>query len=81
MDLKLSVEQTGKRNTDPSGQHTLPSFTLLNARIGTHFSVSDAGRFNLFVEGRNLTNSTYQMMAGYPMPLRQFFIGMELQFN
>ena len=81
MDLKLSVEQTGKRNTDPSGQHTLPAFTLLHARIGTHFPVTSVNRFNLFLEGRNLTNTTFQMVVGYPMPLRQFAIGMELQFN
>ena len=81
IDLKVSMEQTGKRNTDPSGQNTLPAFTLLHARIGTHFSVASANRFNLFLEGRNLTNTTYQMVVGYPMPLRQFAIGMELQFK
>jgi iron complex outermembrane receptor protein len=80
-DMKVSIEQTGKRNTDPSGQHALSAFSILNARIGTHFSFSDASQFNLFLEGRNLTNSTYQMVVGYAMPLRQFNFGMELQFK
>ncbi len=81
IDMKVSAEQTGKRNTDPSGQHALSGFTLLNARIGSTFEVTKSSKFKLFLEGRNLTNSTYQMVVGYPMPLRQFAVGIELQFK
>lgn len=81
IDLKVSAEQTGKRNTDPSGQRTLSGFTILNARIGSLIEVSNASKLKLFLEGRNLTNSSYQMVVGYPMPLRQFAMGIELHFK
>ena len=80
-DMNVSAERTGQRNTDPSGQHVLSGFTLLNARIGSTFEVAKSSKFKLFLEGRNLTNSTYQMVVGYPMPLRQFTVGIELQFK
>jgi len=80
-DFSFWVQKTGKRNTDPSGNHSLPSFTLFNCRIGSAISLQGGSTLKFFGEAHNLTAVSYQQMVGFPMPLRQCTLGLELHFK
>jgi vitamin B12 transporter len=79
--FRLWMQHTGQRNIDPSGSRVLKGFTLFNARYQVCLPVSNANRLKIFLEGQNLTAVSYQMVTGFPMPLRQFSLGLEMKFQ
>jgi outer membrane receptor protein involved in Fe transport len=72
---------TGKRNTSGTAVNgTLPACFLANTWLGytphwKHFTADM--RFSVL----NLFNSTYQLMASYPMPGRYFMISGQVTFG
>ena len=52
-------------------RNRLPDYTIVNARLAARIN----GRFGVHVEGENLLDEEYQVMAGYPMPGRGVSVG------
>jgi len=53
-------------------QNRLPDYTLVDARVGVRL----ADRYALYLSGDNLFDAEYQIIPGYPMPGREFTIGL-----
>jgi hypothetical protein len=59
------------RFTTEVNDRFLPSYGITSGAIRQDVSVNDI-RFWLKAEGTNLFNTSYQLIALYPMPLREF---------
>lgn len=75
------AEQVGLRFTDPANESLLPSYQLVNSRISYSSSHQKKWGLDAFLEVRNLTGVSYQSVRGYPMPLQQFKLGIQIIFN
>jgi outer membrane receptor protein involved in Fe transport len=59
------------RYTTETNDRFLPSYGVTSAAIRWEFG-GDAVRFHMKAEGTNLFDTSYQVIAQYPMPLRSF---------
>ena len=80
IDFQVWYQQTEKRFIDPSNSGFLNGFNTLNARFSLRVKSKQDFEFNFFGEGLNLSETQYQMVAGFPMPLRQFSGGVQIKF-
>jgi vitamin B12 transporter len=65
----------------PTPEVTLPGYTMADLTITKQIvSFSDYGNLTLRGEINNLFDENYQTVKGYPMPGRQFFIGLKYQY-
>jgi iron complex outermembrane receptor protein len=80
LETRIWIQQTGIRNVDPSGETKLPGFTLVNGRVQFTPGKPMNHGIKVFAEGQNLLNTSYQWVAGYPLPGRQFTFGIEMNF-
>ena len=71
---------TDRRFVDPANTLWLPRFYTLNARVSYEYKKLENISLRFFGEGLNLSEKSYQMVAGFPMPGRQFSFGVQLQF-
>lgn len=62
-----------------SGEFQSEDYALLNARVAYRFG-EDKRNLQLFVKGENLTNTSYSINAGYPMPGIVVMGGVEVKF-
>ncbi|MGM0406850.1 MAG: TonB-dependent receptor plug domain-containing protein, partial [Bacteroidota bacterium] len=80
IDLKYNESFTGKRYTSENNQQYVNAFTVGNAHVGIGFNskiITGKMIFSIY----NIWNSSYQAMAWYPMPLRNYAISLSLNFN
>lgn len=59
-----------------NGKDVFESYALLNCKL----SCKPTGRFTFFVNGENLTDTSYQTYNGYPMPGITFLAGIDVKF-
>ncbi len=71
---------TGKRYTTIDNKGFMPHFHTGNLHFGKEYSVSKL-RFALSLQANNLWNHNYQVLAYTPMPLRNYQLGLTIQFN
>jgi vitamin B12 transporter len=65
----------------PTPEVTLPGYTMADLTITKQIvSFNDYGNLTLRGEINNLFDENYQTVKGYPMPGRQFFIGLKYQY-
>jgi outer membrane cobalamin receptor len=69
--LHVAYQFIGKRFTDPQNTATQPSYSLVNLAMGGKVHLDEL-RFGVNVELRNVFDEQYSMIAGYPMPGREF---------
>lgn len=78
--VKYSQSYTGKRYTTADNSLQIDPFSIANISIektfeGKSFSIKS------FFRIENIWNEEYQVMAYYPMPLRNYQIGVSILFN
>lgn len=79
-DLKYNESYTGRRYTSENNQQYVDAFTVGNVHLGIKINTPIIkGKLTFSVN--NLWNKTYQVMAWYPMPLRNYAIQLSLNFN
>jgi len=58
---------------------TLPPHNILDANIFWKFSLYKIGG-EIRLEANNITNSDFQVISGYPMPLRNYLLKFSLNY-
>jgi len=77
--LNVYYSYTGLRFTDVENKNSLPPVNLFDGNIYQNFIFTGI-RAQLKLEVNNIFNLNYQVMSGYPMPLRNFKINLNLDF-
>lgn len=72
------VWQLRAGRTDGYGK--LPDWNTLDLTLSKTFIVRNAGMMTLKAAARNLADSRYETVSGYPMPGRNFMCGAEFKF-
>jgi iron complex outermembrane receptor protein len=68
-----------KRYTDIDNYYSLPAIDLVDANVGYEFKIKKLD-FLLRFEANNIFNKNYQFVSGYPMPLRNYKIGLQILY-
>lgn len=69
--MNLFFRHYDKRYSDFENKRPLNPYNILDGNLSAKFSVSDL-LTELKIEINNITNTNYQVISGYPMPLRNF---------
>ena len=77
--LNLFYTFTGSRYTNFENTESLSPVDLLEANVFQNFSVYNINSQIKF-EVNNLLNSDYQLISGYPMPLRNYNVTLSLNY-
>ncbi|MDK2978649.1 MAG: vitamin transporter [Bacteroidales bacterium] len=79
-DIKYNESYTGKRYTSENNQQQVDAFTVGDLHLGMRFDTKIiTGKLTFSVH--NIWNTSYQVMAWYPMPLRNYSIQLTINFN
>ncbi|AFH50003.1 Iron complex outermembrane recepter protein [Ignavibacterium album JCM 16511] len=77
--IHLFYTHTGKRFSDFENKKSMNQFNILDGNIT--FDLSMLGtKTSLKFEVNNITNTDYQTISGYPMPLRNYFITLSINY-
>lgn len=77
--LNVFYTFTGRRYTNFENTDYLPAVDLFEGNVSQNFTVSKVEAQVKF-EVNNIFNADYQMIAGYPMPLRNFKLLLSLKY-
>lgn len=69
--VNLFYAYTGKRYVDPENTRFEPYYDLIDANINVTFNLFNTDASFKFMLN-NITNTDYHVIAGYPMPLRNY---------
>jgi iron complex outermembrane receptor protein len=75
--MNFFYQYISKRFTDIENIYYLPEIDLLDGNISYGFNI-DKLNFVLRVETNNIFNKNYQFISGYPMPLRNYKLGLQI---
>lgn len=78
--LQWQSQYTGIRNTTSDGMNSLPAFWLQNLRMNHDFK-SKKIMIQAFFSINNIFNQNYQVVAFRAMPMRNYLVGIQIQFN
>ncbi|MEA2106354.1 MAG: TonB-dependent receptor [Bacteroidota bacterium] len=79
-DFRYNESFTGKRFTSENNIQYIDAFTVGNLHLGMKINTKIIqGKINFSIY--NIWNQSYQVMAWYPMPLRNYAIQLTLNFN
>lgn len=79
--MNLFYSMIGKRFIDNANSSLLPAVDIVDANINYGLDISDYSSVNFRIEVNNLLNSNYQLISGYPMPLRNFRFSIKLNYK
>lgn len=77
----LGANYTGYRYTSTDNRTFLEPFTLVDASISYRINAGAKCSASVMVQGFNLLDANYQVMLDRPMPLRNFQVGLSVQFH
>jgi outer membrane cobalamin receptor len=77
--LNFYYNLLGKRYTDLENINSLPATELLDGNIFVNFRLLDVA-VQSKLEINNILNKNYQLISGYPMPLRNYKLGFSLTY-
>ncbi len=77
--LNLFYTYTGKRFTDFENTNSLPAVNLLEGNVYRNF-VLNKMNVQIKAEVNNIFNEDYQIIAGYPVPLRNYKLILSLEY-
>lgn len=77
----FGTNYTGYRYTSTDNREFLDPFALVNASITYGFNAGPKHRISIVAQGSNLFNTRYEVVQSRPMPLRNFQLGLSVQFN
>jgi len=80
MTFSTAFRYVSFRYTTPQNDEFLPGFFTVDASMGTKIF---AGKFVLspLFSAKNIFSENYQIVPQYPMPLRTFYLNINIQFN
>lgn len=78
--LRIAYSYTGYRYLTSDNYNYLTPYSIADARLGYTLRLKKAA-LEIFAEGNNLLNEIYFSVAQYPMPLRNFRVGIQFQFQ
>lgn len=79
LSINFIYSNLGKRFSDQENLISLPPVNLLDANIKYTISIfSVESEFK--IEINNITNTDYQIISGYPMPLRNYNLNLNLKY-
>jgi iron complex outermembrane receptor protein len=73
LEINLFYSYSGNRYSDFSNNNKLKPYFVINSNINLKFSYYDINAKIRF-EANNLTNTEFEVVSGYPMPLRYYKI-------
>lgn len=77
--MNLFYTHTGKRYSDFENKKPMNRFNILDGNITFDFSMWET-KTSLKFEVNNITNTDYQIISGYPLPLRNFFLTLSINY-
>ncbi len=77
--INLFYTHTGKRYSDFENKKPMNQFNILDGNITFDFSMWET-KTSLKFEVNNITNTDYHTISGYPMPLRNYFITLSINY-
>lgn len=77
--LNLYYTHTGKRFSDFENNKPMNPFNIIDGNISIKLSLWEISTLLKF-EVNNLTNTDYQTISGYPMPLRNYFLTLSINY-
>ncbi|MEO8447105.1 MAG: TonB-dependent receptor [bacterium] len=77
--VNLFYNYTGKRFTDFENKNSLPGVNLLEGNIYQDMKIWKLNTHVKF-EVNNIFNEDYQMISGYPMPLRNYKVSVGIEY-
>lgn len=79
-EANILFSNIGKRFSDAENLNVMSPVNLLDANISYLFSIYDLSA-RIKIEFNNITNTNYQYISGYPMPLRNYLLTINLIYN
>jgi vitamin B12 transporter len=77
--VNIFYSHSGKRYSDFENKNKMESYNTLNGNITTAFDIWEvAGELRL--EVNNITNTEYEVISGYPMPLRFYKVAFSINY-
>jgi len=77
--LNAFYTYSGLRYMNPDNSVYVPYYQLLDANLGIGFSIFDT-QADLKFDVNNILNQDYQVIAGYPMPLRNYRLQISFKY-
>lgn len=77
--LNIFYQYISRRYTDYNNDYYLPSIELFDGNFSYNIKIKDI-KLSLRFEVNNIFNEDYQMISGYPMSLRNFKFGLQLNY-
>jgi outer membrane cobalamin receptor len=77
--LNFFYTHTGKRFSDFENIKSMKSFNILDGNISFKLKFWEIAS-TLKLEVNNITNADYQTISGYPMPLRNYFLTLSINY-
>ncbi len=79
VELNLFYSRTGERYSDFANNVSMPSYTTLDGNIAVGINVFKITS-KLRLDVNNIFNVDYQVISGYPMPLRNYQLTFSIQY-
>lgn len=78
--VNVFYSYTGIRYTDAENLYYLPAEGLTEGNVYYNFSLAGKVSAQIKFEINNVFNNNYQIISGYPMPLRNYKLGLSLDY-
>lgn len=78
-ELNIFYSHNGKRYSDYENKNSMNSYNSVDMNIGATFKVYDFVN-KLQLEINNITNTEYEIISGYPMPLRYYKLTFSIKY-
>ncbi len=79
-EANLLFNHIGKRFSDAENLNAMGPVNILDANVSYMFALYGFSA-RIKIEFNNLTNTNYQYISGYPMPLRNYLLNLNLIYN
>ena len=78
-EINLFYSYSGKRYSDYENKRGMKPYNSIDGNISSSFSLFDVSA-KLRLEINNITNTEYEVISGYPMPLRFYKLTLSLNY-
>ena len=75
------MRSVGRRYALENNQKFYDSYSVIDMNLGARLSLSRLWRVELSSDLRNASDEDYVLVAHYPMPGREWHIGLRLEFG
>jgi outer membrane receptor protein involved in Fe transport len=79
IELNLFYSYIGKRFSDFENKKSLNPYNILDGNLSIKTKIWEINSV-IKIEVNNLTNTSYETISGYPMPLRNFMLTLTINY-